>query len=104
MTLKMFIFSITLRDRSQTYDEVPLLRTQFVLRIPAITISPNIDKLQSAFNEVIKNLLAIHIGVKQWGQHAANSTERRDTLGTEYVNGHLNSVRKLHEPNHIILG
>ncbi|XP_063992717.1 dynein axonemal heavy chain 8 [Diachasmimorpha longicaudata] len=77
--------SITLRDTSRSYEEVPLLRTHFVLQIPTITISPSIEKLQSSFSEMVKNLLMIHMGVKQWGQRGSHRAEKRDTLGTELL-------------------
>ncbi|XP_015117111.1 dynein heavy chain 5, axonemal [Diachasma alloeum] len=82
---RYLLCSITLRDTSRNYDEVPLLRTHFILQIPTITISPSIEKLQSSFSEMVRNLLAIHTGVKQWGQRGSHRAEKRDTLGTELL-------------------
>ncbi|XP_011309279.1 dynein heavy chain 8, axonemal-like [Fopius arisanus] len=79
--------SINLRDITQSHHEVPLLRTQFVLQIPTIIISPSIEKLQSSFNEMVNNLLMIHAGIKQWGQRPSHGRSRRDTFGAEVQEG-----------------
>ena len=60
-------YSVLLRE-NVVEGESPLLLTYFILQIPNIVISPNIDELQNYFAKVITTLIETHKGIIMWGQ------------------------------------
>ena len=64
----------------------PLLLTNFILQIPNIVISPNIDELQHYFWKVIMNVIETHKSVIMWGQRKFTKGEKKSVEGKNLSN------------------
>ena len=53
-------------DKKKDYK--PAFKAKCVLSIPNIVMRPNLDDVQTAVNQVVQNILAIHKKVYIWGQ------------------------------------
>lgn len=60
-----------------------MIQTDFVLQIPNIVISPNIDELQNHFNIAINSLFEAHKSITIWGQQYNKKTEAVGESGTK---------------------
>lgn len=62
-------------------EAAPLFITNFILQIPNIVISPDIEELQNYFAKVVTNVIETHKGIIMWGQR--NFLKEEKTLETE---------------------
>ena len=73
-------------------DRTPVLKLQLSLTIPNITVSPSLDDIQNAVNQVVQTILSMYQTVYQWGQ----STEAG---GDSVEDKSLSSVNILTSPS-----
>ncbi|OXU30794.1 hypothetical protein TSAR_013179 [Trichomalopsis sarcophagae] len=82
-----------------TSQENLLMQTDFVLQIPNIVISPNIDELQSHFNVAMNSLFEAHKSITIWGQQYNKKSEAVAESGMplknyyEYITDHKEVIR-----------
>lgn len=65
---RAFAFTVVTEEESNFIK--PFLYTHMVLHIPTISISPNLDEIQSYCGKVVSNILETHKGIIQWGQRS----------------------------------
>lgn len=49
-------------------DHRPALKVKLILAVPHIALKPGLDEIQASLNTTVKNVLAVHKEVVQWGQ------------------------------------
>lgn len=55
-------------EERKKLDPRPALKVKLILAVPHVVLKPGLDEIQAVVNVAIKNVLAVHREVVQWGQ------------------------------------
>lgn len=62
-------------DKKKKMDTRPAFKVNLSLAIPNVALRPSLEDIQSSLNEVVQQVLAVHKGVKQWGQGSSQPAD-----------------------------
>lgn len=65
-------------DKKKRMETRPAFKASLSLAIPSVSLKPSLEDIQSALNEAVQHVLAVHKGVLQWTQLSnkpSNSTK-----------------------------